>query len=388
VIRLLHVIAGLELGGVQIVLYRLLSRIDRAVFQNQVISLTDIGVVGRRIRALGVPVEALGMRPGVPDPRGLLRLARWFRRWRPDVIQTWMYHSDLMGGLAAWMTGSAKPVWGVHYGRLDPQENPLHTRATARVCAWLSGWLPARIVCCAEFTRQTHRQLGYPDDKMLTIPNGVDLETFHPDPSAPASVRRELGLPEDALLVGLMARWDPQKDHRNFVRAAARLHARLPDAHFLLCGIGITWENAALAAWIEAERLRHRFHLLGERDDIARLMAALDVATLASSSEAYGNVVSEAMACGVPCVVTDTGDLPQVVGDTGRVVPIKDPEALAQALHQVLILPPEDRQGLGRRARRRVEEHYDLDAAVARYQQLYLEVAGAARSRANGPMAQ
>ena len=374
-IRLAHIIAGLELGGVQVFLYRLLAGLDRSRFENRVIALTDLGVIGEKIRALGIPIEALGMRPGVPDPRGMLRLVQALRRRPADLIQTWMYHADLMGGLAARLAGNPRVVWGVHYLRLDDKGIKLHTRATARVCAWLSGWLPARIVCCAEATRQWHRELGYDDGRMLVIHNGVDLEVFRPDDTAPAAVRSELGLPKDTLLVGLVARWDPQKDHRSFLRAAARLRAALPEVNFLLCGVGITWSNQELTALIEAEGLRPCLHLLGERWDMPRLTAALDLAVMSSSSEAYGIVVAEAMACGVPCVVTGVGDVPLVVGQTGRVVPPGDPAALAEAMCEVLAMSREERRRLGLLARRRIQEHFDLRRAVARYQELYLELA-------------
>jgi glycosyltransferase involved in cell wall biosynthesis len=177
------------------------------------------------------------------------------------------------------------------------------------------------------------------------------------------------------VLVGLVARWVPQKDHRTFIRAAARLRASLPEVNFLLCGADITWSNPELAAWTEAEGLRPCFHALGERRDVPRLTAALDLAVVSSSSEAYGNVASEAMACGVSCVVTAVGDLPLVVGDTGRVTPPGDPAALAEAMRDILSMSREERKRLGLRARRRIEEHFDLRRAVARYQELYLQLA-------------
>jgi glycosyltransferase involved in cell wall biosynthesis len=375
VIRLIHVIAGLELGGAQITLYRLLSGLDRSTFECQVISLTDIGPMGERIRRLGVPVRALGMRPGVPNPRGLVILAHWFRRGRPDVIQTWMYHSDLIGGLAAKLAGRGRVVWGVHYGSLDRGSINRHTMWSARTCSWWSGWLPQRIVCASEASRRWHTGFGYPARKMVVIPNGFDMEQFHPDDEARFSVRGELSVSPDTPLVGLMARFDLQKDHRNFVQAAARVHASRPDVHFLLCGIGIHWDNQELAGWIDAAGLRQCFHLLGEREDMPHLTAALDIATLSSTAEGFGAVIAEAMACGVPCACTDVGDLAELVGETGKVVPPANPQALAEAMTELLALDREQRVRLGLAARRRVQERYPLSSVVLRYQSLYQELA-------------
>lgn len=367
-------------------LYRLLLYSDRASFEHEVISMTDIGVtdiggLGEEIRALGVPVRALGMRPGVPNPLHVLRLAHWLNLDPPDVVQTWMYQADLVGGLATRLAGDAPVVWGIHSSYLDPESVNQLKIWTVRASAWVSRWLPTRIVCCSEASRRVHAELGYATKNMLIIPNGSDLTAFEPDPEARSAVRRELGLREGTPLVGLFARWDPQKDHRTFVRAAAILHARAPDAHFVLCGaadadgIGITSENAQLTEWIDSAGLRSCFHLLGMRRDVPRLSAALDIASLSSSyGEAWPLTVGEAMACGIPCVVTDVGDSASIVGDTGRVVPPRDPAALADAWYELLAVGPDARARLGLAARRRIEEHFSLTSAIEKYEGLYKEL--------------
>jgi glycosyltransferase involved in cell wall biosynthesis len=371
-----HVITGLDTGGAETMLYRLLLHTDRKAFESRVISLTDVGPIGEKIRALGVPVEELGMRRGVPNPLGVLWLARRLSLHPPDVVQTWMYQADLIGGLAVRLAGGFPVAWGIHSSHLDPRIVKRLKIWTVRACALSSRWLPARIVCCSEASRQVHAELGYVAEKMLVIPNGSDLTAFKPDPEARLSVREELGLLEGAPLIGLVARFDPPKDHRNFVRAAAVLHHMLPEAHFVLCGDGITWENTELARWIEAAGIRARCHLLGRRQDIPRLTAALDVASSSSSyGEAWPLVIGEAMACGVPCVVTDVGDSALIVGETGRVVPPKNPEALADAWYKLLATGSDRRAWLGLAARRRIEERFGLSNAVAKYEELYTELA-------------
>jgi glycosyltransferase involved in cell wall biosynthesis len=375
-VKVTHVITGLDTGGAETMLYRLLLHTDRAAYESEVISMTDIGAVGEKIRALGVPIRALGMRRGVPNPLGVLRLARWLSQYSPDVVQSWMYQADLVSGLAARLAGGMPVAWGIHNAYLEPRSVKRIKLWTVRACIWSSGWLPSRIVCCSEASREVHARLGYPQKKMIVVPNGADLAAFRPDPEARQSVCEELGLRVETPLIGLVARFDLPKDHRTFVQAAGLLHTRVPEAHFILCGDSITRENPQLTEWIDAARVRSRCHLLGRRLDMPRLSAALDVATSSSSfSEAWPLAVGEAMACGVPCAVTDVGDSSVIVGDTGRVVPPKNPQALADAWHGLLTLGPDERARLGQAARRRMEEHFDLLGAVAKYEKLYEELA-------------
>jgi glycosyltransferase involved in cell wall biosynthesis len=376
-VKVVHIVADLGIGGANMMLYRLVSRTDRTAFETGVVSLIDIGPIGQRIQALGVSVRPLGMRRGVPNPLAVLRLARWLREDPPDVIQTWGYHENLIGGLAARLAGSIPVAWGIHHTDLDPQIEKRSTIWTAMACARLSRWLPAWIVCCSEASRRVHTQLGYAADKMMVIPNGFDPAVFRPDPAARRSVRRELGIYEGAPLIGLVGRFHPQKDPRNFVQAAARHHARLPESHFLLCGDGITWENPELVGWIEAAGIRDRCHLLGRREDIPRLTAALDIAsTAASHGEAFPLVIGEAMACGVPCVVTDVGDSAIIVGETGVVVLPRDSQALATGWSQLLLdMSREKRLQLGLAARQRIMERYSLGKIVEQYERLYESLA-------------
>ena len=372
-VKVTHISTGLNPGGAETMLYNLLSHMDRTTFESEVVSLIEIGSIGYKIQALGVPVRSLGMRPGVPNPLALLQLARWLRQDPPHVIQTWMHHADLIGGLAARLAGRTPVVWGIHHSDHDPHIEKRSAIWTAKVCASLSRWLPARIVCCSHASRRTHTQMGYTAGKMLVIPNGFDLAVFRPDPGARESLRRELGIPAEAPLIGLVARFHPQKDHRNFVQAAARLHARMPETRFMLCGNGITWGNPELAGWIQATGIRERCHLLGRREDVARLTAALDIATLSSSNgEASPLVIGEAMACGVPCVVTDVGDSAIIVGETGLVVPPKKPQALADGWARLLLgMSREERVQLGLAARQRIRERFSLAKIVEQYERLF-----------------
>lgn len=374
--KVTHVIGTLADGGAEIMLYRLLSNTDNTKVESRVIALRDfIDPWGHRLREMGIPVEVLGLERGVPNPMGVARLARMLRADRPDVVQTWMWHSDLIGGLAAKLAGGIPVAWGVHSSGLEHQSTKRTTVWTSQLCTLTSSWLPERIVCCADASRRAHERMGYPSQKMQVIYNGFDLSRFKPDPEARPSVREEIGAAEDALLIGMMGRFDAPKDHRNFIRAAALLRKLMPGVEFVLCGQGVDRENQELSRWSREAGIEGCLHLLGRRADVPRITAALDVASLSSSyGEAFPLVLGEAMACGVPCVTTDVGDSAVIVGDTGIVAPPRDPVALAESWLEILEMSPARRAALGSAARRRIEENFDLSDAVRRYEELYAEI--------------
>jgi glycosyltransferase involved in cell wall biosynthesis len=372
--RIVHIITGLPTGGTQSILVKLLSRMDPGAWDPTVISLRDRGVVGKRLEAQGVPVRALGMREHPADLRAIARLARWLREMRPAIVQTWLYHADLFGGLAARWAGSVPVLWNVRQSNLDPLRERGTTVWIARLCALLSRRLPARIVCCSDSARRAHAELGYDPRRMVVIPNGFDTDTFRPDTTARASVRAEIGVAPDSLLIGHVARFDPQKDHVNFLEAARLLGQSHPSVHFVLCGEGVDVLNPSLRKLIDRCGIQHRCHMLGARDDIPRILAALDVASLSSAGEGFPNVLGEAMACAVPCVATDVGECAEIIGDTGRVVPSRDPRALAAAWRQFIEAGPGPRQASGIEARARIEAQFALSAMVARYEKLYEQV--------------
>jgi glycosyltransferase involved in cell wall biosynthesis len=373
-LKILHVITDLNMGGAEMVLYRLLGALDRKEFSSEVVSLTSFGSVGGWISDLGITVTTLGVRPGFPDPRLVTRLRRLVQSRTPHLIQSWMYHSDLSAGLAARLAGSPPVVWGLHHTVGDRGSLKPATFAVARLNAWLSGTLPAQIVCCAEATRKTHIDLGYKSDKMLVIPNGIDPVVFHPNLPDRLEVRHELSLGDKTPVIGLCARFDPQKDHETFIRAAGLLHERRPEVHFILWGENVDTKNKNILGWIHSTGVEGVIHLLGLRQDSARLMAALDIAALSSYGEAFPLVVGEAMACGIPCVVTDVGDSATLVGETGRVVPSRDHVALANAWAELLDLPESERILLGSRARKRIIDHYSLERMAESYSQLYRDI--------------
>lgn len=373
--KIIHVITALEMGGAESMLHRLLASLDQSRYPSQVISIAPPGPMAASIAALGVPVRSLNVRHPAAVPLAVKRLARLLREERPDLLQTWMYHADLVGGLAGRLAGTLPTVWNIRHGTLEPGSHKRSTILTANACAYLSFHVPTRIISCSRAAKSLHAERGYDARRMVVIPNGFDTATFRPDTAARRAIRQELGLPTDALLIGLAARFDPQKDHRSFFQAAARLWSENPEVHFVLCGDDMTWENAEVAGWIDDMGIRQQCHLLGRRRDMPRLQASFDIATLSSrSGEGFPNVLGEAMACGVPCVATDVGDAGWIVGDTGRIVPPRDPLALAAAWGELVRKVPDERAALGDAARSRIRERFSLPAVVDAYEALYHDV--------------
>jgi glycosyltransferase involved in cell wall biosynthesis len=376
VIGVTHIIAGLAPDGAERMLLRLVSGMDSSRFDNEVISLTDLGPMAEKFEAAGIRVRALGMNRGSANPYYLAKLAGWLRKLPArQIIQTWMYHADLVGGLAAKLAGCAGLVWNIRHSELHPGVDKRHTIWTAKACAVLSSRLPLRIICASEASRTFHEKLGYAHDRMEVIPNGFDLDLFRPDAEAREAVRGELGVSDSTLLIGYVARKHPVKDHRTFLEAAGLLHKQFPDVRFVLCGDGVTQQNSELKDWSEAAGVRDACFFLGHRDDIPRVINAFDIATSSSSSEAFPNALAEAMACGIPAVVTNVGDSRSILGETGSVVPPKDPIALAQAWVGLLQAGPDIRERLGEAARARVQTHFSMPNVVRRYEALYTEIA-------------
>ncbi len=376
--RIVFIITGLSTGGAEMMLFKILERLDRQRFSPHVISLTTLGELAPRIVALGIPVDAVGLKSGLPSMSGFFRLVQLLKRLNPDVVHTWMYHADLVGGLAARMAGTSSVGWCIRNSNLDTDKTKFSTRTIVGLCALLSKWVPLQILSCSEKARQIHVAHGYTAEKMVVVPNGFDLARFKPDDHARSIVRAELGLDVDTPLVGLIGRFDPQKNHAGFFEAVGVLHRQMPQVHFVLAGKGVDWNNPALMQAIEKAGVFSNTHLLGLRSDMPDLMAALDV--LASSSsygEAFPNVLGESMACGVPCAVTDVGDSAYIVGDTGRVVASKDMAGLVQALVDILQLPAPERLALGEAARTRVEAYFEIGQITRQYEAFYAELASA-----------
>lgn len=370
--NVVHIIIGLNIGGAEMMLKRLVC-VGTVSMHHTVISLTDMGKLGKEIQAAGIEVHTLGMRSIWGLPRVLWNLTQLIKKIRPSIVQTWMYHADLIGGVAARFAGSCRVVWGIRSTAI-PQGLWSATYWLVRVCAMGSYFIPHRIICCANSAKEAHIKLGYAKRKMSVIPNGYDFSSFDRDLTSRTKARAELGFEANEIVIGTVGRFDPLKDFHNFVSAASKLSARHQNIKYLMVGRDIDWTNPTLRGWIESAGLANRYQLAGEQSGVSYFLSALDIFCLSSMNEAFPNVVVEAMAIGVPCVVTRAGDAAKILGDENFVVPTRDAEALSDALLRMCDLGQDGRQTLGERGAVRVRAEYAIENVRKKYEAVYAEV--------------
>lgn len=381
--RVCFVTSGLGAGGAENALLRLAPALRDFDIEPAVVSLRDVGPIGALLRAKGIPVAALGL----PSISGLAlalpRLAASLRELRPDVLQGWMYHGNLAATLGARLPAAPNALfWSVRQTLATAQLDKTLTRWVNGLSARLSS-LPRHVIYCAATARADHERAGYSPERGVVIPNGFDTQRWRPDAERRAAMRRELDIPDDAPVVGHVARLHPAKDHDTMLRAAADVARRIPRAIFVLAGEGTGPDSPYITRLVDAAGLRSNVRLLGYRDDLENVIPGFDVACLSSRAEALPNAVGEAMSCGVPCAATDVGDVRELIDETGRIVPPREPTALAEAIVALLSMSAEARKSLGDAARRRIEQRYSVQHAAAAFAALYREETAGTRAGGN-----
>lgn len=373
-VKIIFVITGLGTGGAEAMLFKLVSRINREKFNPIVISLLEGGTYKEKIQALGVAVYNVGMKIGLPTPITAWRLIKLVREFKPDMIQGWMYHGNLTAMLASAFAARQVPIlWNIRQSLYSLSYEKKSTATVIKICGYFSR-LPAYIIYNSKTSANQHEAIGYCIDKRVIISNGFDVNLFSPSIESGKTVRLELNIPSNAILIGLIGRYHAMKDHFTFLQAASLLLRSCSNVHFLLAGTHVDMCNEQLRKLIKDLNISLKVHLLGERNDIPRLTAALDIAASSSYAEGFSNVIGEAMSCGVPCVVTDVGDSACIVGDTGFVVPPRDSVALAKTWQKLIELGSEQRRIFGLEARQRIIDNFSLDKVVQHYTQLYEKI--------------
>lgn len=354
-------------------LYKLLPRMRKDRFENIVFTLKEKGELSEDFESQNIRVYNVGGMGGILRISALIRSLKILRQINPDLIQGWLAHGNLVAKIASiFLPYRLSTLWNIRYTALPKGETKRTILFIIKLLSILS-FLPQKIVFNSKAGADDHCRMGYRSDKSCIIPNGFDTKLFSPSEKNRRSVRLELNIPEEAILIGLIGRFDPLKGHSCFLKAGAKLLSNKREVFFLLAGREVDWQNRQLKQFIEKLGMSEKVFLLGERRDVHRITAALDIAACSSVAEGSPNVIGEAMSCGIPCVVTDVGDTAWLVGDSGMVVPPRNHGALCEAWLKMIEMGSAKRRALGEKARNRIEDCFSIQKVVKKYEQLYEE---------------
>lgn len=370
-IKICHLITSLDTGGAERSLVNLVTAMNRNEFDNEVITLLKPGPMVQTLAQAGIPVTSMEIGRHRPNPAAFLSLIRRLRARKPTILQTWLYHADFFGTAATFFAKPKHLLWNIRSSKIDEPGIARSAQFLTRLLAALSR-RPDAIVVNSQDGQRWHEGIGYQPKQWIKIPNGVDLERFSPRRNDRGMLRDRLGIPADAAIIGLVARYHPMKDVETFLRAASHFQQDHANAKFVLCGDGMTSDNAALLELVASFNLDPRVVLLGRRLDIELIYPTFDALTLCSiGGEGFPNVLCEAMACDVPCVATDVGDSAEIIGDCGFIVPIRDHEALAGAWRNLL----KKESGIrNENPRSRIAARYSLGQMCAQYESFYRSI--------------
>lgn len=369
-IKIIHIISSLTNGGAERTLSKLIEEnINNPKIVQVILCFTNKGHYGDHFEQLGIKLYCLNMSKSVTIFTKIIKIFLIINKEKPQIIQTWMYHADLIGVLIGKLMRIKKIYWNIRSNDLIQAKYSLTTVLIGKICSQIS-WLPTKIVCCSQNAIENHVKMGYLRSKFIYIPNGYDSKLLYPNPSL--SRRNHLNLNSELYLIGAVGKFDSQKDFSNLFHALSYIkHEK-----FLLIMLGkdLSRDNLILCAEIKMWGLEDRVLLLGAQNDMLSWYNTFDFFVLSSRSEGFPNVVAEAAFCGVPCIVTDVGDAGLIVGANSIIVPRENSEELSKAIMQFLSLERLELSNIGKLCRDMIVENYSLSKMIDSYNKLYTQI--------------
>ena len=369
-IKLTHIITGLNTGGAEIMLYKLSKSMNKNLFEINIISLSGEGELNKEFEKIDIEVHNCNLTISRSLP-GLISLYKYLKIAKPDIVQTWLYHSDFLGGIFSFLTGVRNIVWNIRGSYIGFKLNKFHTYLIIYFNSFLSRFIPKFIISNSYECINIFCSIGYKRDIFKFIPNGFDTKKYSPNEEFRNCIRDELQIPKQGKLIGYFARFDSQKNHSGFIKIASNIKERFPNAYFVLAGTSIDYFNTALLEWIDKFNLRSSFRLLGRRDDIYRIYTALDLYLSPSHGEGFPNSIAEAMSCGVPCIATNVGDCKQIIDNDALISEVDD---LKDLISKALIALRWDDDELNKQrllARYKIKQFYSLEGVKDKYEEFY-----------------
>jgi glycosyltransferase involved in cell wall biosynthesis len=370
--KVLHVITGLNNGGAEAILYNIISNKKHNV-EHEVISLSDNGYYGGLIKNKGIKVTTLNITSLTHIFKAIIRLKNIMNNSKPDIVQTWMYHADILGGVAAKISGIKKIFWGIHNSFFIPTETKIYIKFAVKISKLLSFFIPYKIICCSDSAFEAHKKIGYCGRKLTIITNGVDTNLFKPNEERKLIIRKSLGFNQDIFLIGMIARWHIVKDHKTLLSALNLLKRVNFNWKCILVGDNIIEDNINLKNLIIENDLQDLILCLGPSSNVIDIYNAIDLHILCSSSESFGNVTAESMSCGIPCIMTDVGEANNLLSDFGWIMPIRNPIVLEKFVKEAYteFKKPETWKMRKSNCRKKITDNYSLNRMINTYHEVW-----------------
>lgn len=374
--KILFIATGLNMGGAEKVLVDLANHLE--IVGHEVIIMTLVKLVpqsnhknllNKNIRVLELDIEG----SIISVFKILKRIKTEMKAFQPEVVQGWLYHGNLFSLLAKLFLGkSTRLFWSIHHSVLSTDSLKLSTYLIGKMLGYLSYCMNVKTVFCSKRAMENHIICGCKRSKCVYIPNGFDSKVFFPNKEGSDELKFQFHIKEKDFVIGKIARFHPDKDHENFIKAASIFIVKNEyPVKFLLCGPGISSENEELVFLLDKYKVRDYFILIPGFSPISRIMNLLDMVCLSSRCEAFPMVLGEAMLCGVPCISTDVGDAKEIVSERGLIVPIRDADSLADAFKVLDEQLKEDSESVKKDARNHIIRNFSQERFFSNFENLY-----------------